>query len=107
MIFLNAAAKHKRLELQQNDGRTLHLIRASQKGFRNCMVGSNFGHEWKDWLRNTSVADTTAPPTSSRSLMKPLKMGTRSVVADSGPRMTASSWIELARVLRTWGKHAR
>ena len=53
---------------------------------------------------DTSVADTKDKSTSSRSLMKPLKMGTRSVVADSGPRMTASSWIELARVLRTWGK---
>ena len=39
---------------------------------------------------------------SSRSLMKPLKIGTRSWEATSGPRIMASSWIELASVRLTF-----
>lgn len=40
--------------------------------------------------------------TSSRSLRKPLKMGTRSAAVNWSPRITASSWMENARVRRTF-----
>lgn len=44
--------------------------------------------------------------TSSRSLRKPLKMGTRSAAVSWSPRITASSWMENASVRRTfhWGR---
>lgn len=40
--------------------------------------------------------------TSSKSLRKPLKMGTRSAAVSWSPRITASSWMEKASVRRTF-----
>lgn len=40
--------------------------------------------------------------TSSRSFKNPLKIGTRSAAVSWSPRITASSWMEKARVLRTF-----
>lgn len=53
-------------------------------------------------LRKSAKCFSTPIRTSSRSLRKPLKTGTKSLPVMSSPTITASSWIEKARVRRTF-----
>lgn len=61
-----------------------------------------YAKEFKVTFKKSCKCLRTPILTSSRSFKNPLKIGTRSIAVNWSPRITASSWMEKAKVLRTF-----